>query len=154
MKHIAFRNMRAVYYCIIFRGHLSNFKVTQAENWRFHAFGWFQQDYLASCSYQIRQIFFGLWCFSVFVCLFVCFFTDAFFSRSNTLLDIRETKRKCIGWIQGQLYELWPHLWPWSWIFKCQILKYLYLRNCLPDWCETKEKQINWIPGVPFTKMV
>ena len=33
------------------------------------------------------------------------------------------------GWILGELYdlELWPHSWPWPWIFEGQIFKSLYL---------------------------
>ena len=60
--------------------------------------------------------------------------------------DWCETKRRCIGWILGELcdLDLWPHPWPWPLIFQSQISKQLYVRNSLlSDWCETKRKQIN-----------
>ena len=36
-----------------------------------------------------------------------------------------ETKRKCIGWLLATIYDLdlWPHSWPWPWMFQGQILK-------------------------------
>ena len=39
--------------------------------------------------------------------------------------DWCETKRKCIGWILGTLgdLDLWPHSWPWPWMFQGQISK-------------------------------
>ena len=64
----------------------------------------------------------------------------------NGWSDWCETKRKCIGWILGTLcdLDLWPHSWPWPWIFQGQISKYLYLRNCWSDWCERKRGQLIW----------
>ena len=34
-----------------------------------------------------------------------------------------QTKRKCIGWILGRLYDLalWPHPWPWPWSLKVRV---------------------------------
>ena len=73
------------------------------------------------------------------------------FSRSNPLLAIYirngwsdwcETERKCIDWILGTIYDLdlWPHSWPWPWMFQGQISKWLYLKNCWSDWHKMKMK--------------
>ena len=53
-------------------------------------------------------------------------------------IDMKQ-KGKCISWILSIIcnLDLWPHLWPSPWMFQGQILKYLYLRNCWSDWCET-----------------
>ena len=63
--------------------------------------------------------------------------------------DWCETKKKCIGWILGTIYglDLWPHSWPWPWMFQGQISKYLYLWNCWSDWSEMKRKSVNMILG-------
>ena len=60
-------------------------------------------------------------------------FSDVFFQGQtlyltylrNGLSDWCETKRRCIGWILGELCELdhWPHPWPWPLIFQGQISK-------------------------------
>ena len=44
----------------------------------------------------------------------------------NSWSDWCETKRKCIGWILGTIcdIDLWPHSWPWPWMFQSQILRY------------------------------
>ena len=44
---------------------------------------------------------------------------------SNGWSDWCETKRKCIGCMLGIIYDLdlWPHSWPWPWMFQGQILK-------------------------------
>ena len=44
----------------------------------------------------------------------------------NGWSDWCETKRKCIGWILGTIcdLDLWPHSWPWSWMFQGQISKF------------------------------
>ena len=67
----------------------------------------------------------------------------------NGWSDWCEMKRKCIGWILGIIcdLDLWPHSWPWPWMFQGQISKLLYLRNCWSDWCEMKRNQINRILG-------
>ena len=41
----------------------------------------------------------------------------------NYRSDWRETKRRCIGWILGELCDLdfWPHPWPWALIFKIKL---------------------------------
>ena len=43
----------------------------------------------------------------------------------NGWSDWCETKRKCIGWILGTIcdLDLWPHSWPWPWMFQGQISK-------------------------------
>ena len=43
----------------------------------------------------------------------------------NGWSDWCETKRKCIGWILGTIcdFDLWPHSWPWPWMFHGQISK-------------------------------
>ena len=43
----------------------------------------------------------------------------------NGWSDWCETKRKCIGWMLGAICDpdLWPHSWPWPWMFQGQILK-------------------------------
>ena len=43
----------------------------------------------------------------------------------NGWSDWCETKTKCIGWILGTIcnIDLWPHSWPWLWMFQCQISK-------------------------------
>ena len=79
------------------------------------------------------------------------------FSRSKLFLPYLrngwsnwcETKRKCIGWMLGTIYDLdlWPHSWSWSWMFQGQISKLLYLRNCWCDWCEMKRNWVNMILG-------
>ena len=67
----------------------------------------------------------------------------------NDWSDWCETKRKCIGLILGIIcdLDLWPHSWPWPWMFQGQISKYLYLRNCWSDWCEMKRKWVDMILG-------
>ena len=40
---------------------------------------------------------------------------------TKTSIDVKqETKRRCIGWILGELcdLDLWPHPWPWPWKYK------------------------------------
>ena len=62
-----------------------------------------------------------------------CQISDVFF-QGQTLYwtDLRngwsdwcETKRRCNGWILGELcdLDLWPHPWPWPLIFQGQISK-------------------------------
>ena len=36
-------------------------------------------------------------------------------------------KKKCIGWLLGQLCDLdrEPHQWAWIWNFQVQVLKYI-----------------------------
>ena len=43
----------------------------------------------------------------------------------NGWSDWCETKRKWIGWILGTIcdLDLWPHSWPWPWMFQGQISK-------------------------------
>ena len=64
----------------------------------------------------------------------------------NGWSDWCETKRKCIGWILDTIcdLDLWPHWWPWPWMFQGQISKELYRRNCWSDWCEMKRKWVIW----------
>ena len=81
----------------------------------------------------------------------------AFFSRSSTslaialecLVRLMRDERKWVGWILGIIcdLDLWPHSWPWPWVFQGQISKWLYPRNCWPDWCEMKGKRFNRILG-------
>ena len=39
----------------------------------------------------------------------------------NGWSDWCETKRKFIGWMLGTICDLWPHSWPWHWMFQGQI---------------------------------
>ena len=88
---------------------------------------------------------------------FLAFFRMCFFQGQtlfwpilrNAWSDWSETKRKCIGWILGTIcdLDLWPHSWPWPWMFQGEISKYLFLRNCWSDWCEIKTKWISMILG-------
>ena len=41
----------------------------------------------------------------------------------NGWSDWYETKRRCIGWILGELcdLDLWPHSWPWPCSFKVKV---------------------------------
>ena len=46
--------------------------------------------------------------------------------------DWCEPKRRCMGWILGQIcdLDLWPHPWPWPFYFQGKISKQLYLLYC------------------------
>ena len=97
----------------------------------------------------------GLWKSSVVNCYFGKFSlkrSDVFFQDQTLFMpyhrngwpDWCKTKRKCIGWILGILcdLDLWPHSWPWTWMFQCQISKWLHIRNCWCDWFEMKKREL------------
>ena len=60
----------------------------------------------------------------------------------NGWSDLCETKRRCISWILGKLckLDLWPHLWPWPWIF----FKVKFQNSCISGiviWLMWKKKK-------------
>ena len=71
-----------------------------------------------------KNCYFGKFCIQI---------SDVFFQGQtlfwpylrNGWSDWCETKRKCIVWILGTIYDLdlWPHSWPWPWMFQGQISK-------------------------------
>ena len=60
----------------------------------------------------------------------------------NGWSDWCETKRKCIGWILGTIcdLDLWPHSWPWPWMFQGQVLKYSSSISGIVDLIDVKWK--------------
>ena len=65
----------------------------------------------------------------------------------NGWSDWCETKRRCIGWILGELcdLDLWPHPWPWPCSFKVKVLNSLIwgIWGGGADWHGTKGMLVN-----------
>ena len=62
----------------------------------------------------------------------------------NGWSDWCEIERKCIGWILGTIcyLDLWPHSWPWPWIFQGQIWKWLISQELLV-WLMWNENKVS-----------
>ena len=74
---------------------------------------------------------------------------DLGFSRSNFEKSVSLEWGGQLTWIESDEsigswteplcdFQLWPHLWPWPWIFKVKFFKKLYLRNGMVNWHEMK----------------
>ena len=79
-------------------------------------------------------------------------FLDVFFQGQtlywtylrNGWSDWCETKRRCIGWILGELcdLDLWPHPWPWPCSFK--VIVWNSLKWGVGDWLTWNERDVSW----------
>ena len=85
------------------------------------------------------------------------FFAKFSFSRSNTLLDISQIWLVRLVWNEkeGPRLDTEWSMWPWpltspmtlTFNFSRSHFKIAVSLELLSDWCETKRKQINQIPG-------
>ena len=73
---------------------------------------------------SIWNIFFAKFSSKILVAFFQCQTLYWTYLR-NGWSDWCETKRRCIGWMLAELFDLdlWPHPWPWPLIFQGKISK-------------------------------